>query len=108
MVIDEQGDRKPDYTMAILNNGSWVTLFDYTAATQTLTPVTLDGFTWAAGKTKAPPGGPPCGWDDELCPDGSSEYQPERRDSNIVPQRQVKTNPSSLFGCTWLTQNKHP
>lgn len=73
VVINEYGDRKPDYTMAILNNRTWVTMFQYTAANGTIVPVELDGLVWPAGSKKVPFGSPPCGWDKELCPEKNSK-----------------------------------
>ena len=70
MLIDPQGDRKPDYDMAILNNGTWITMFEYIPSNQSIQFVTTDVL-WSAGVSSPPKGRPPCGWNKELCPTNS-------------------------------------
>lgn len=74
MVIDEYGDRKPDYSISIYQGGQWKVLFEYTAEHESLQLITLEDLSWQGGATSPPKGAPLCGWQDELCPDNSSKY----------------------------------
>ena len=90
VVIDERGDSKPDYSLEILSNGQWVKLFDYLAATESLHPVKTENIPWKGGHSQAPSDSPPCGWDQELCPDSTGESTEEVlynliREYNILP-----------------------
>ena len=53
--------------MAILNNGTWITMFEYIPSNQSIQFETTDVL-WSAGVTSPPKGRPPCGWNEELCP----------------------------------------
>ncbi len=77
VVINKDGDRKPDYSMEILNNDEWISMYDYIAATETLEVVQNDGFTWPGGKpqNEEPKDAPACGWENELCPDNTREFK---------------------------------
>ena len=49
-------------------------MFDYIAATETLIEVKTDGLKWPGGGEATPSDSPFCGWDNELCPDNTREY----------------------------------
>jgi atrial natriuretic peptide receptor A len=71
VVIDKNGDRKPDYSMQILNDDKWISLYDYIAADESLIEVRRSGFTWPGGLTEPPKDAPGCGWENEFCPDNT-------------------------------------
>ena len=78
MLIDENGDRKPDYSIQIVQNGTFVTLLDYIAFNNKVTkiykpdqPGDWSGIYWANYGSTVPKGEPECGWDNEHC---SSKY----------------------------------
>ena len=73
-MIDENGDRKPDYSIQIIQNGTFVTLLDYIAVQNDLTkiykldkPGDWSGIFWANYRSTIPKGEPECGWDNEHC-----------------------------------------
>lgn len=81
VIIDSNGDRKPDYSIQIVQNGSYVTLLDYIAANSNLTkiykadmPNDWSGILWANHRSSVPKGEPECGWNNEHC---SSKYTNE-------------------------------
>ena len=65
--INENGEKNPDYNLEMLNNGEWVTMFEFIAATQALNPVEVETVTWYGGLTSPPSGTPDCGWENENC-----------------------------------------
>ena len=78
VMIDENGDRKPDYSIQIVQNGTFVTLLDYISFQNSLTkiykagsPNDWSGILWAGHRSSVPKGEPECGWDNEHC---SSRY----------------------------------
>ena len=74
VVIDGRGDRKPDYTVTVINNRQYIPLFDYLAFDGSLVPLEApDDVFWSGGALNPPSGAPSCGWDNELCPDSSSK-----------------------------------
>ncbi len=84
VIIDEHGDRRPDYSIQIVQDGHYVTLLDYIAikssrrskrATEnSLTkvykadkPGDWSGIKWANHKSAVPSGEPKCGWNHVHC-----------------------------------------
>ena len=71
IVINEYGDRRPDYDIQIINNGTHHTIFTYRAGAETLeVHDAINNILWSAGSPTPASGAPACGWDNEFCIEG--------------------------------------
>lgn len=78
--FDSNGNRKPDYTISIVQELANTPLFEYSEGTQTLTKVhrpnaahDFGGLNWKGGLSGPPSSEPRCGWYQEHCPNKSKE-----------------------------------
>ncbi len=75
VAINGDGDRKPDYNIAILQDGRFVNLLTWFAANEALVKVyghtdvedDWQGIVWPGGSMQVPTGQPQCGWLNEKC-----------------------------------------
>ena len=73
-MIDKNGDRKPDYSVQIVQNGTFLTLLDYISIHNSLIkiykadkPNDWSGILWSGYLSSIPKGEPECGWKNEHC-----------------------------------------
>lgn len=71
--IDENGDRNPDYALQDHIDHSFHDFAHYAQATGNLTIIVEP--VWPNERREPPLDHPPCGWEMELCPDTTGNWQ---------------------------------
>ncbi|RDD47549.1 Atrial natriuretic peptide receptor 1 [Trichoplax sp. H2] len=67
VVIDQNGDRDPDYVLQNLINGAYVDIGLYVSAQQNFSMTPGKVVVWPGNTTVVPKDIPPCGWRNEKC-----------------------------------------
>ncbi|XP_071788084.1 atrial natriuretic peptide receptor 1-like isoform X1 [Asterias amurensis] len=69
VVIDNSGDRHPNYMLQNIHNGTFQTVAHYFNDNPKYKDINRTIY-WPGGSTEPPANGPECGWSSEFCPEG--------------------------------------